>query len=137
MSAKMNLPDGVTTRMILVRHGEPVETAKGRCYGKLDVGLSADGTRQIEQTRDFLQNLEFVAVYTSPRQRAVESAKIIARDKQISFVISENLAEIDFGDFEGKTYAELEIEFPEIFKKCAKIIRFTPPCETKVIVSRS
>ena len=113
----MNLPQGVTKRLILVRHGEPVAAAHGRCYGKLDVGLSADGKRQIEQTREFLQNFELAAVYVSPRQRAVESAKIIARDKQISFVISENLAEIDFGDFEGKTYAELEIEFPAIFKK--------------------
>ena len=113
----MNLPQGVTNRLILVRHGEPVAAAHGRCYGKLDVGLSADGKRQIKQTREFLQNFELAAVYTSPRQRAVESAKIIARDKQISFVISENLAEIDFGDFEGKTYAELEIEFPEIFKR--------------------
>jgi alpha-ribazole phosphatase len=113
----MNLPQGVTNRLILVRHGEPVAAAHGRCYGKLDVGLSADGRRQIEETKEFLQDFELNAVYTSPRQRAVESAKIIAQDGEISSEVCENLAEIDFGDFEGKTYAELEIEFPETFKK--------------------
>ena len=113
----MNLPQGVTNRLILVRHGEPVAAAHGRCYGKLDVGLSADGKLQIEETRRFLQNFELAAVYTSPRQRAVESARIIASDRQTPLEICENLAEIDFGDFEGKTYAELEKEFPETFKK--------------------
>ena len=76
-----------------------------------------DGRRQIAETNEFLQNFGLSAVYTSPRQRAVESAKIIAQSLEISPAVCENLAEIDFGDFEGKTYAELEIEFPETFKK--------------------
>ena len=111
----MNLPNGVTNRLILIRHGEPVESAHGRCYGKLDVGLSDDGRRQITDTAAFVGEYEFTQIYASPRRRAVESAKIIQRSGQV--FISENLAEIDFGDFEGKTYTELETEFPEIFRK--------------------
>ena len=40
-------PDGVTHRLLFVRHGEPVAHAKGRLYGKLDVGLSAKGQAQV------------------------------------------------------------------------------------------
>ncbi|NJM52081.1 MAG: phosphoglycerate mutase family protein [Blastocatellia bacterium] len=40
------LPAGVTQRILLIRHGEPVEQIRGYCYGKLDVGLSANGCGQ-------------------------------------------------------------------------------------------
>ena len=36
------------TRFWLIRHGEPVEEARGRCYGSLDVGLSETGRAQIQ-----------------------------------------------------------------------------------------
>lgn len=113
----MNLPAGVANRLVLIRHGEPVESAKSRCYGKLDVGLSEKGRKQIEAAYDFLKDVKFSAIYSSPRRRALESAKIIARRNGIFFDVCENLAEINFGDFEGKTYRELEKDFPETFKQ--------------------
>lgn len=113
----MNLPNGVTTRIVLVRHGEPVESAKGKCYGKLDVGLSDQGKRQIEETAEFLESFELGAVYASPRIRAIESAKIIARQQNLLVEICENFAEIDFGDFEGLSYEKVEQQFPEIYQK--------------------
>lgn len=113
----MNLPNGVTNRLVLIRHGEPVELAKGRCYGKLDVGLSVVGKEQIEDSYDFLQDTKFSAIYSSPRKRSLESAKIIARKNRIYFDICKEFAEIDFGEFEGKTYEVLEKEYPETFQK--------------------
>ncbi len=40
-------PAGVSARFVLVRHGEPEASARGRCYGRLDVGLSESGREQI------------------------------------------------------------------------------------------
>ena len=113
----MNLPNGVTQRIILVRHGEPTETAHGRCYGKLDVGLSEIGKQQIVKAMEFLQGVEFEQIYASPRSRARESAEIIAAKNSLIYQVENNLAEIDFGDFEGLTYQEVEQKFPEIYRK--------------------
>lgn len=117
MNAKTNLPAGVTNRMILVRHGEPVETAKGRCYGKLDVGLSEKGGRQIEAAAEFLESFRLAAIYASPRTRAVESANIIARKCGLPVAVEKNFAEIDFGDFENLLYEEVERRYPEIYRQ--------------------
>lgn len=113
----MSLPVGITARIILVRHGEPVQSAQGRCYGKLDVSLSQRGERQIEQTARWLQKFEIDAIYASPRTRAVESGKIIAAKRRLLIQPDESFAEINFGDFEGRTYEEVEHQFPEIYQK--------------------
>jgi len=113
----MNLPEGVTNRIVLVRHGEPAETVRGRCYGRLDVGLSENGKRQIEQSCEFLKRFDFAAVYASPRIRARESAEIIAANSGLFYETKAAFAEIDFGDFEGLTYEEVEKRFPESYAK--------------------
>ncbi len=113
----MNLPPGVTNRIVLVRHGEPISSAKGRCYGKLDVGLSENGRRQIEEAARFLQGFEFAAVYSSPRSRARESALIIAQEQDLPIEVCEDLAEIDFGDFEGLSYEEVRERYPSIYEQ--------------------
>ena len=38
------------TRLLLIRHAEPDEDARGRCYGRLDVGLSPTGLAEREAT---------------------------------------------------------------------------------------
>ncbi|MBC7798240.1 MAG: histidine phosphatase family protein, partial [Pyrinomonadaceae bacterium] len=105
-----------TTQIFLIRHGEPIETARGRCYGKLDVTLSERGKSQICETNKFLHETKLAAVYSSPRVRAVDSAKIIASAQNLQTDIDDGFAEIDFGDFEGLTYEEVEKRFPETFK---------------------
>lgn len=106
------LPDGVTQRLILIRHGEPEATARGRCYGKLDVGLSDLGREQIERVARFLSSSPLDAIYASPRRRALESAQIIARTHSLKVQSDDDLAEIDFGAFEGLTYEEVAARFP-------------------------
>ena len=112
-----NLPDGVTTRVILVRHGEPEAAARGRCYGKLDVGLSGAGRLQIVDTTRFLACFGIAAIVASPRVRAVESAAIVAEDRNLKVEVADDFAEIDFGDFEGLTYEEVERRFPDVYQQ--------------------
>jgi alpha-ribazole phosphatase len=116
----MHLPEGVTNRIVLVRHGEPSESSRGRCYGRLDVGLSENGKRQIERSCEFLKRFDFAAVYASPRVRARESAEIIAAGSGLFYETKAAFAEIDFGDFEGLTYEEVEQRFPESYGKWMK-----------------
>jgi broad specificity phosphatase PhoE len=100
------LPDVAATRIVLVRHGEPEESIQGRCYGRLDVGLSARGREQVRRTQHLLADVAFTTVYSSPRRRARESAGLLAAGRA-GVTVDERLREIDFGIFEGLTYDEI------------------------------
>jgi alpha-ribazole phosphatase len=106
------LAAGVTHRLILIRHGEPEAYARGRCYGKLDVGLSNLGREQISSVARRLKKTPLSAVYSSPRQRAYESAKIIAVEHNLDVSTDPRLCEIDFGEFEGLAYDEAAERYP-------------------------
>lgn len=110
------LPREFLLRLILIRHGEPEQEAKGRCYGSLDVGLSEAGRAQIRSNLASVQNFRAQALYASPLKRAIESARILAASLQIQPTVARDLREIDFGRFEGLTYKEVEKLYPEDYK---------------------
>src|SRR5688572_16341525 len=101
-----------TTRLILLRHGEPDETVHGRCYGRLDPSLSQRGREQVRQAWLLLDKQSPSAIYSSPSRRAVESATLRPIDTPAP-AIDERLREIDFGAFEGLTYDEVAIRYPQ------------------------
>ena len=95
-------------RLILVRHAEPADDMRGRCYGSLDVGLSSAGARTAQR----LAGLECDAVYSSPRIRALDTARAITTDVHVD----DDLRELDFGTFEGRTYDEIAASEPELYR---------------------
>lgn len=114
---KNSLPPGVTARIVLVRHGEPDADARGKCYGKLDVRLAAQGREQITRVAARLRSFPLAAVYASPRQRARESAEIIAAAHNLAVWPEENFCEMDFGVFEGLTYDEVAQRYPQEYQQ--------------------
>lgn len=111
-----SLPAEFSLRLVLIRHGEPVQEVKGRCYGSLDVGLSDLGRKQIQDKLASIRNLRAEAFYASPLRRAVESATIIAAELHIEPTLTNELREINFGRFEGFTYEQVEQLYPEQYK---------------------
>lgn len=107
----------MTTRVWLIRHGEPEQEAHGRCYGTLDVGLSIAGRKQMERVVEYLKKEHFNAIYTSPRQRALESARILASFQSCGCEENAGLREIHFGDFEGLTYDEIAVRYPDLYRQ--------------------
>lgn len=105
------------TRFWLIRHGEPVEGARGRCYGSLDFGLSETGRVQMEQAAEYLRVEPIAAIYCSPRARALESARVLAAAQASPIEIVEDLGEIDFGDFEGLAYDEIAARYPDLYRQ--------------------
>jgi alpha-ribazole phosphatase len=100
------------SRLILVRHCEPQEDARGLCYGRLDIGLSDAGREHAQRLAEALARHEWDAVYSSPRLRARETAVAVNRD----VVIDDDLREIDFGDLEGRSYDEIAATDPELYR---------------------
>ena len=111
------LDKGCSLRLVLMRHGEPAAQAHGRCYGSLDVGLSEAGREQIRSQMDLLRSLAPHVMYTSTCKRAVESADEIRHKLNMQARPVPELCEIDFGAFEGLTYAEIESRYPQEYKR--------------------
>jgi len=103
-----------TTRIIAVRHGETDWNASGRIQGQRDVPLNDKGHWQARRAAQLLfHTLEPVAaVYSSDLARAHQTASSIAQVYGIAVGADLRLRERSFGAFEGKTFTELEQEFP-------------------------
>jgi alpha-ribazole phosphatase len=100
------------TRVILVRHAEPEPSHRGRCYGRLDVPLSPAGRVHAEEIAQALAREAPAGIYASPLERAAKTAQPLARALDLPVVTREALQEIDFGAFEGLSYAEIERRHP-------------------------
>jgi 2,3-bisphosphoglycerate-dependent phosphoglycerate mutase len=106
----------VTTRVVLVRHAEPHESTEGRCYGRLDVPLSAGGRATAEAVAAALEPVALARVYSSPLRRALETATPIARTHGLVPIPHEGLRELDFGELEGQRYEEIAARSSELFR---------------------
>ena len=60
----------------LVRHGETEWNSENRMCGRTDVPLSEAGRRQAESLAERLKPIPFEALYSSPLQRARETARL-------------------------------------------------------------
>ena len=108
---------GGPTRLVVVRHTEPDESVSGRCYGRLDVGLSARGEAHALELAGLLSQLSVAAVYTSPLRRAAATAAPIAGRHGLEPQVLAGLCELDFGRLEGLTFEAAEREWPEVYRE--------------------
>jgi probable phosphoglycerate mutase len=115
-------PGGPVTTLVLVRHGATVHTAAKRFSGGLggsNPGLSDEGRAQVREVADWLAPLgaSIEAVITSPVRRTVESAQILAERLELPLVEEPGLAEMEFGAWDGMTFAEVQDRWPEDLAK--------------------
>jgi broad specificity phosphatase PhoE len=104
------------TRLVLVRHGETEGQSSVRYHGRSDVPLSALGREQMLRVRAALARERFDAVYASTLSRSVEAARIVAcMETGITRVAG--FDEIDFGEWEGLTAAEIRARDPEHYAR--------------------
>jgi broad specificity phosphatase PhoE len=102
------LPDGV--QLWLVRHGETEWSAGGRHTSRTDLPLTAAGEEQARALRPMLAQLAPALVLASPRRRAQDTARLagLAVDET-----TEDLAEWDYGSYEGRTTHEIRRDDPD------------------------
>jgi alpha-ribazole phosphatase len=105
------------TRLLLVRHGEVEAWARGRIYGRLDPALSAEGRAQAEAAAGLVAAEQPSALLCSPSKRAMETAAAIAAATGLLPSEDPRLREIEFGAFEGLTFAEAEARDPVTWRE--------------------
>jgi probable phosphoglycerate mutase len=101
------------TRITAIRHGETAWNVDTRIQGHLDIPLSKVGRRQAERLAEALKDEPIKAIYASDLTRAWETAQYLARALNMEVIKEEGLRERGFGEFEGKTFAEIESQLPE------------------------
>lgn len=98
----------MTATILLVRHAQHVEFGRILSGRRRDVALSDEGLQQAAILSDLLGTTEVSAVYSSPRERAWYTAREIAEPHELKVRSEDRLDEVDFGDWTGRTFAELE-----------------------------
>ena len=93
----------------LVRHGETAWSLTGQHTGKTDIPLTNEGERRALALKKPLASVEFEAVYSSPLQRAVKTA----RQAGFEPILEKDLQEWDYGQFEGLKTLDIQKKYPD------------------------
>lgn len=94
----------------IVRHGETEWSVSGQHTGRTDLPLTEAGERQAEALREMLADLDAALVLCSPRSRAARTAELAGLHVDET---TEDLAEWDYGAYEGRTTAEIREDVPD------------------------
>jgi len=100
-------------RLILIRHGETIWNAERRYQGVSDVPLSARGALQAQRLAARLARESIGFIYSSDLERAWQTAARIAAEQGVPVRAEPRLREMDFGEWEGLTYAEIQERQPQ------------------------
>ena len=96
-----NAQGGSAVRLLLIRHAATAGNLEKRYIGRTDEPLCAAGIAALAQCRYPVCEI----LVSSPLRRCMETARILF--PQQTPILCADLRECDFGDFEGKNYAEL------------------------------
>ncbi len=97
------------TVLLLIRHASNDYVKEGRLAGWTPgVHINAQGQREADALAHRLNNLHIAAIYSSPLERAVDTARAIAFCQNLEVRIHEGLGEVRAGEWTGKLIKELE-----------------------------
>lgn len=96
--------------LYLFRHGQTDWAASGKHTGRSDIALNETGRKQATMLRAYVAKHSFSRVLVSPLVRAKETAILAGLEAEMS--ILDDLAEIDYGIYEGITTEEIRREVP-------------------------
>ena len=102
---------GQSLRLHLIRHGETLWSLSGQHTGRTDLALTAQGERQARSLKPLLDTIRIDAVFTSPALRARQTYAL-AGPAAPAVVVEPDLAEWDYGQYEGKTSGDIRRDRP-------------------------
>lgn len=95
--------------LYFMRHGETAWSLTGQHTGRTDLPLTPHGEAEAQALGTLLRGVSFAHVFTSPRQRAQRTAALVGLDHPI---VEPDLAEWDYGDYEGQRSTEIHARRP-------------------------
>ena len=101
----------MTLTLYFLRHGETVASKTGGFCGTSDVELTPEGQMMAKDFAVAYSSLDWTAIFSSPMRRTIATAKPLCDLVGIEMQLRDGLKEINFGQWEGKTPAEVNLEF--------------------------
>lgn len=99
---------GTLQLVYLARHGETAWTRSRQHTGLTDLALTERGEREVQWLRERLRRQEFAQVFSSPLQRAARTCELAGFGARAE--VDRDLVEWDYGDYEGRSSAEIHAE---------------------------
>jgi probable phosphoglycerate mutase len=107
----------MTTTVLLVRHGQANSNVTGYYMGWSNEDLSETGYTQVRSLSSRLASLPIASVYSSPLQRTCTTATILAKPHGLEVETSDDIIEIQIGDWQGLHIDEVGQRWPELWKQ--------------------
>ncbi len=114
-------------RLLVARHGETDWNIAGRFQGRTNVPLNDRGRVQVQALARRLCDEGIEAIYSSHLSRAWDSALMIGAALNVQPHQDERLTELSYGDWEGRTRAEIADRWPEIWHAHGNSAAVVPP----------
>jgi alpha-ribazole phosphatase/probable phosphoglycerate mutase len=116
------------TRIYLVRHGQVEGYKEKRYNGQVNVPLTSLGKEQSVRVCDCLAGASLDAVYCSDLDRSRYCAELVATAHDLEVCTEASLRELHIGDWEGRTWAELQEAYPEDWQERLRdLVNFQVP----------
>lgn len=116
------------TRIHLLRHGQVEGFEQKRYNGQGDIRLTPLGRQQSAAFAGRFQHHKLAAIYSSDLLRCRVAADQIAILQQVDPIYRAELRELHIGDWEGRTWEQLQQEYPELWQaRLADIVNVAPP----------
>lgn len=116
------------TRIHLLRHGQVEGFEQKRYNGQADIALTDLGRKQSAAFAGRFQHKKLAAIYSSDLLRCRTAADQIAILQQADPQYNQQLRELHVGDWQGKSWQELQRDYPDLWQaRLADIVNVAPP----------
>lgn len=111
----------------MIRHGEVPSNVNKVYAGRSPERLTEKGMCQAREVSEKLKEYEVDTIYSSPIQRALQTAQIISEQKHLKLHVQEAFREIEMGPWEGMSEVDVEKKYPDEWN-----IWYNRPAELKM-----
>jgi broad specificity phosphatase PhoE len=103
--------------IILIRHGETDWNTEQIFRGRIDVPLNQLGLSQAEAVGLSLKNRTIDALHSSPLKRAFETAKMLAKGRNLEIISEDGFIDINFGLWQGIPHQKVKEDFKDLYAR--------------------
>ena len=103
------------TRLVVVRHGRTEWNRVERFRGRADIQLDEVGIRQAEAAAARIAEWQVSAIYSSPLNRALSTAEILARPFSLEVKLLPGIIDIDYGEWQGLSTEEATAKYGDLY----------------------
>ena len=87
--------------LYLIRHGQTDWNAEHKLQGRTNISLNENGRKMAKEACEKYKDIQIDICYTSPLDRAYETACLVLEGRNVDIIKDERLMEMSFGDYEG------------------------------------